>query len=117
LERLERSHSGVEAAFLQHHADLRVQAPAVADRIQPEDPHRAAVGHAVALENLDRRGLPGPVRPEKSEHFAAPDRQAEPVDGVLAAVALLELRDLDRWGRGGHRTGHYRPSRLVSPSV
>ena len=56
----------------------------------------AGVGAAVALEDLDRRGLARAVRAEQAEHLARGDVEAQAVDRAAVAVALLERDDLDR---------------------
>ena len=89
-QRFERPHARVQPALLEHHADARAQRGRVARRVEAEDPHRAGVGGAVALEDLDGRGLARAVRPEQAEHLADADREVEPVDGRAIAVALHE---------------------------
>ena len=48
-------------------------AVAVAHRVEAEHAHRAGVGRAVALEDLDGGGLARAVRPEQAEHLARRD--------------------------------------------
>jgi hypothetical protein len=43
----------------------------------------------------DRRGLPGPVRPEQSEDRTRLGGEADPADGYQIAVFLTELADFD----------------------
>ena len=76
-QQLERPQAGVEPARLQHHADLRAEAAAVAHRVEAEHAHRAGVGPAVALEDLDRRGLARAVGAEQPEHLAGADLEVE----------------------------------------
>ena len=96
LERLERTDPRIEAAVLEHHADLGAELGAVAPRVDAEHAHVAGVGAAVALEDLDGGGLARTVRPEEAEHLTGVDGEREPVDGPGGAVALLERGDVDR---------------------
>src|SRR4051812_3093149 len=105
LQCLERTHARVEAALLEHHADAGPQPGTVAPRVDAEHAHLAAVGLAVPLEDLDSRGLPRTVRPEQTEHLAGSNRERDPVDRRLRAVALLERGDLDRERGRVHRCG------------
>ncbi len=99
----------VDAALLEHQADARSQAPAVAGRVQPEDPRAAAVGHPVALDDLDRRRLARAVRPEQREQLAAPHVERDPAQDLAPGIRLAQTVDDDR-GRLGRR-------RLPRPSV
>ena len=57
----------------------------------------AAAG-PVALEDLDRRRLAGAVGAQQPEHLAAGDRDVDPADGLVLAVALGQAAHLDRGG-------------------
>ena len=52
-----------------------------------------ASGLMQALEHLDRRGLARAVRPEQPEDLAAPDLEADAVDGLDVAVRLAHVAD------------------------
>ena len=71
------------------------------DRVEAEHAHRARVGRAVALEDLDGRGLARAVRSEQPEHLARRDVESRPVDGHAVAVALLEPGDGSTAGSAG----------------
>ena len=68
------------------------QAASVAHRIEPEDAHRSRVGPAVALEDLDRRGLARAVGTEQTEHLAGAHLEVELVDRAGRAVRLARAR-------------------------
>ena len=65
---------------------MRLQGVAFVARVVPEHRHLPLVTMAVALEDLDRRGLAGAVRPEQGEHLAPGDLQVYPVDSFEVAV-------------------------------
>ena len=44
-----------------------------------------------ALQDLERRRLPGAVRAEQREHLADLDREADALDGLDRAVGLPQL--------------------------
>ena len=93
-EQLERPQPGIQAAGLQHHADLRAELPAVAHRVEAEHAHRAGVGPAVALEDLDRRRLARAVGAEQAEHLArARPRSRASSTARVAPYDLLEPGD------------------------
>ena len=64
-------------------------------RIDAEHLDGAAVARAVALEDLDGRRLAGAVRAEQAEHLARLDREVDPAERFVVAVALAEARDRD----------------------
>ena len=104
-QQLERAQARVEPTRLQHHADLRAEVLAVAHRVEAEDAHRARVGSAVALEDLDRRGLAGAVRSEQPEDLARADTEVERIDRARRSVRLAESGDRDRGLGGAQHSG------------
>ena len=93
-EHLAGGHPRVDpAAALEHQPDPRPVVAPGRRRIRAEDPDPAAIRPPVALEDLDRRGLAGTVRPEQREQSrraAIAERHA--VDDRAAAVALRRAR-------------------------
>ena len=65
--------------------------------------HVAGIGREQALENLDRRGFAGAVRPEEAEAFARADVEIETVDRGDVAVPLHEPAATQGWLRMCHR--------------
>ena len=68
----------MELGLLEHHADPLAELARRLPRVVAEDGDLSAVAPAVALEDLHRRRLPGPVRPEEPEHLALGDLEADP---------------------------------------
>ena len=88
------------AAALEHDPDAAAERGVVADGVQPEHPHLAGGGAAVALERLDHRRLAGAVGPEHDEHLAQFGGQVDAVDGggrAGGSVAHGEAGDPDGW--------------------
>src|SRR5258705_1572796 len=88
-----------ELRFLQLNAEPLAQgAPrgAVAPR-RPQNLDVAGVGRREALEDLDRGGLPGAVRPEQPEALAGRDRQVETRDRHDITEALGQRAAADRY--------------------
>ena len=56
---------------------------------------RAAVGVGDAFEDLQRRGLAGPVGTEQAEASAFPHTEADAIDGADARVGLGQVVNLD----------------------
>src|SRR5690606_8176172 len=54
---------------------------------------------AVALEDLDGRGLACPVGAEHGEDLAVLDLEVQACDGALGAITFVQVGDLDRRGR------------------
>ena len=73
-----------------------------------EDLGCPAVAGAEALQDLQRRGLAGPVRPEQRDDLAVADGEADVSHGVHPAVALAQAGDLDRVYLRTHRTSSVR---------
>src|SRR5581483_1886315 len=63
--------------------------------IGSEHAHVAVAALAKALEDLDRRRLPGAVRAEEGEDLSAVDLEVDAGDGVQVAVALAQPADAD----------------------
>ena len=63
-----------------------------------EDPDRAAIGDPVALQDLHRGRLAGPVRAEEGDDLAGPDIERDAVEDRPRPVAL---HDVDEGQRGG----------------
>ena len=84
----------------------------------PKTVDRPGVRFAKALEDLDGRGLAGPVRTEHAEDLAAPDLEADSVDGLHVAVALLQVGDADDAARrfaSSHSLALPSPANLPAP--
>ena len=67
---------------------------AVAER-GAEDPTRAARRTRQAEQQLDRRGLPGAVRPQQADELARTDLEVDPVERHGRAVAFRDRAELD----------------------
>src|SRR4029079_6002680 len=63
--------------LLEHDADALAQIARCSARVEPEHRRLSTVAAAIALEDLDRRRLPCTVRPEKAEHLAFGDLEAD----------------------------------------
>ena len=85
-------------------ADLRADG-SVAEG-SSKDAARAPGGSGQAQQQLDRRRLARTVRPEETDELAAPDGQAEPVEGGRAAKGLDDPVELDGGRRGTVWRGH-----------
>ena len=112
------------------HGEVRIEAALTATRCRcasgsrrhrvagskPSDAHLAAVAVAVALEDLDRRGLARAVRTEHGHHFALVDAEAEIAHGVDAPYDLRSPRTSIAFtptfciGRPPERAGLPRPT-------
>ena len=95
-ERLARSGATIHATVLQHQPDPGPQRPPAGRGILPQDRDRAAVARAVALDDLDGRGLAGAVRPEQRHDLAATDRQGHAVEHGPRPVSLDDAIENDR---------------------
>ena len=74
LDRLAHGEVGVEARLLQHDADALEEGALAPRGVVAEHADGAGVGRAMALEDLDERGLAGAVGPEQREQLAAARR-------------------------------------------
>src|SRR4051812_11705451 len=95
-QRLARGDVAVDAARLEHDADLAAQRAAAPAGVVPEHRDLAAAARAVALEDLDRRRLAGAVRAEQAEHLTAAHGYVDPAHRLELAVALAQRVNLDR---------------------
>ncbi len=95
-QRLARGDVAVDAARLQHDADPPAQRQRARGGVLSQHRHLAAAARAVALEDLDRRGLARPVGPEQPEHLAAAHLDVDAAHRLELAVALAQVPDLDR---------------------
>ena len=75
--------------------DPLLVAPVALGRILAEYAHLAARARSIALEDLDRGGLAGPVGTQQAEHLAALDREGQPAYGLERAVRLAQVGDFD----------------------
>ena len=98
LEDLIGGQPGLVPEELGQVADLRADG-SVAEG-SPKDAARAPGGSGQAQQQLDRGRLARTVRPEETDELAAPDGQAEPVEGGRAAKGLDDPVELDRGRRG-----------------
>src|SRR2546425_5151077 len=63
----------IEAVLLLDHADLRTDLPTLGPQVMPEHGRPTRRRREERREHLDRRRLPGAVRPEEAEHLGARD--------------------------------------------
>jgi len=66
----------------------------IAER-RTQDPARAGGGTRKTQQDLDRRGLPGPVRPEQADELAPADAQAQSGQRRRSTVGLDDPVELD----------------------
>src|SRR3954468_192034 len=101
LDRLAHRGPRVEADALEHDSHPLLKRMVAALGVEAEHRHVAARSLAVALEDLDGRGLAGAVRPEQAEHLAARDLERHAAHRLDGPVALAQVAHAD--GRlGGH---------------
>ncbi len=83
---------------LQLHADQLAQLSKIGThrRIEPEDPYATGGRARQSDARFERRGLPGPVSPEKPERAAARDVEADPGDGRHRSESLDQCLDRNR---------------------
>src|SRR6266511_3236667 len=84
-----------ERALLELHADPLLHAGGLLPDIDTGDERGAAVRLAQPFEDLDRRGLPRPVRTEEREDLALLHVEAHAVDRLDPTVALAQLANGD----------------------
>ena len=97
-----------ELRLLQLDAEPRAQRAAVAPPALAEHLDLPGARREQPLEDLDRRRLARPVRPEQAEALAGRHREVEPVDRHELAVALDQSAALEG-GRHGRRVYPPRP--------
>ncbi len=85
---------------------LRPQRVAVLRRVEAQHAHGAGIGPAVALEDLDGRGLAGAVGPEQAEQLTAAHLEGHAGEDLAGAVRLADVADADRDAVGGVEHGH-----------
>ncbi|MNC88741.1 hypothetical protein D3C83_45900 [compost metagenome] len=94
----------IEGRDFRQIADLCLGGRWMFQQIDAANADRAAGGRKIAGQHLHRGGLAGPVRTEKSEHFAAPELERDVVDrGVRAKLSSEPARG--KRG-GGSLIGH-----------
>jgi DNA-binding NarL/FixJ family response regulator len=81
---------------LQLRPDERSQPVAVARRVEPEHPHRAAVPRPQPLQDLDGGRLAGAVAAGEAEHLAGAHRERHAAQHGPRAIGLVEVANLDR---------------------
>jgi hypothetical protein len=88
--RLANGQIRLDAGRLEDNPDPRPQARALRCGIAAEDLHLARVTRAVALEDLDRRRLPGTVRTQQREDLADRDLEIDAAHRLNRTVRLPE---------------------------
>ena len=78
---------------LQDDPDALAQLATAAAGVEPEHLGVTAVTRPVALEDLDRRRLPGAVRPEQRDDLARLDLEGDTSQRVASAIALDQTFD------------------------
>src|SRR2546423_5761023 len=96
LQRLPDGDVPVHARALEHDADAPAQLQLAPLGVAAEDVHLPRGALAVALEDLDRGRLSGPVRTEQAEDLAPADAEIDSAYGLVIAVALAQASDVDR---------------------
>ena len=76
---------------LEDDADLLAPPPIGSGRVRAEHGHRAGVALAVALEDLDGRGLARAVWAEEAEDLARGDLEADAADRFDLAVGFAQI--------------------------
>ncbi len=114
---LERTRAHVDATRLEHQAHAGAQRPSARGGVGAEHPDRAPVGRAIALDDLDGRGLARAVRPEQGHDLAGLDPERHAVDDGSSAVTLHQAIDLDGAGHGAIRAYWRSKSGSVSSPI
>src|SRR4051794_11386337 len=102
-DRLADGDVAVHAGALEHDPHPHAELVRALLRVAAEDRHDPARPRAVALEDLDRRRLARTVGAEQPEDLARSDVEVDPANGVMVAVALVEVADEDGGCGGAHR--------------
>jgi hypothetical protein len=63
--------------------------------VHPEHADLPGRAHPEALQDLDARGLPGPVRPEQDEHLTAGRREVGSVEHIHRPVPHPQATNTD----------------------
>ena len=85
----------IDSALLQDDAETLAHLGSAVRRIHTEDRDGTRIACAVALEDLDRRGLAGAVRAEHGDALALFDGEADTANRMHVAVRLAQVGDLD----------------------
>src|SRR4051794_8384909 len=96
LDRLAHRRARVEADALQHDPDALLQVEVALLRVEAEHGDLAATALAVALEDLDSRGLARAVGPEQPEHLAASHLERQAAHRLDRPVRLAQVAHADR---------------------
>src|SRR4029453_6809262 len=105
LDRLAHREERIDPRGLEDDADPTLQLGLTLRRVVPQYRHVPRRAIPIPLEDLDRGGLAGAVRPEQGEDLTGLDGQVDPGNGLDISVRLAELRDDDRWiAHGGQAT-------------
>ena len=94
-ERLAHGQVGIEAAALQDDADPLAPGAAAVLRVLAQHRDLPAAALAVALEDLDRRRLAGPVGAEEGKDLARPHLEVDAANRLELAIALAQAADGD----------------------
>ena len=81
--------------LLQHHPDTGPPLATSLGGVLSEHGHFATGAMAEALQNLHRRGLSRPVRPEERKHLASMYLKIYPADGLKRSIGHPQSTDLD----------------------
>src|SRR3954452_6584 len=103
LERLADRDVAIHAAALQDDPHPRAQVARALAGIEAEHRDDPARAFAVALEDLDGRGLAGAVGAQQAEHLAARDLDVDPPDGSEPPIVLVQVAHEDGGGIGHPR--------------
>jgi hypothetical protein len=99
LENLPHGELRGKIRFLELDSDALPKGPPAFVPALTENLRFAGVGAGESLEDLDGRGLPGPVGPEHAEARTRPGPQVHPVDRDQVAVTLDQATSTDGIGR------------------
>jgi hypothetical protein len=95
LEQLADGQLLLDSARLEDHADALAQGRLAAGGVVAEEAHRARVGAALALHDLDGRRLACAVRAEQAENLALAGIEADAANRIHRAVALSQVAYLN----------------------
>jgi hypothetical protein len=77
-----------DPALLQDYPDPVEPGRLPVNRITPQDLYLPAIGASEPLDHLDRRGLPGAVRPQDGDDLPLRDLERDAVDSLDGSVGL-----------------------------
>ena len=95
LQALRRGQIPLRLSLLEYNTDSGPPRRPGVLRIFTEDSHFAAATAPVTLEDLNRGGLPGTVRPQEREDLATNDPQVDPAHSLERAVAHAQTNHID----------------------